>query len=178
MVRAGWPRGGAETDDGVVDRFRTHPVQLGIAVWLVLGSLAAVLIWQLDTGDRRLGARLRAYGVTTLGTVTGTDAANHNTVFYSYVVNGLTYHSGYFGNGPEGGAKQLTVGQRIHVVYDSEDPSRSCYCRVADLAKSLDWWRTLLAGLFLASVGSVVVTLGISRRWWSRGSGGTPRENT
>jgi hypothetical protein len=172
MIRAGWSRGQASTTMiGVLDRFRTHPVQLGIAVWLALGSVAAVFIWQLDTSDRTLGSRLSAHGVTTLATVTGTDAANHNTVFYSYVANGRTYHSGYFGRGPEGDASQLTVGQRIHVVYDSEDPSASCYCSVADLAKSSDWWRTLLAGLFLASVGSVAVTLGISRRWKGQGPG-------
>jgi len=160
------------TDDGRVDRLRTHPVVLGIAVWLLFGSVAAAVIWRLDSADRGLGSRLRGHGVTTLGTVTGTDPANHNTVFYSYVADGRTYRSGYFGDGPEGDAHHLTVGQRIHVVYDAEDPSSSCYCDVAMLAKSSDWWRALLAGLFLASIASVVVTLGLSRRWRGRGSSG------
>ncbi len=107
---------------------KPHPIVIGVAVWLVLGSLATLAIWGFRSGDRSLGTRLRDHGVTTLGTVTGTDAADHNTVFYGYVVSGRTYQSGYFGDGPEGDASRLSVGERIRVVYDSQDPTASCYC--------------------------------------------------
>ena len=145
-------------------RLRPNPILLGLATWIVLGSIAALLVWVVNGGDRSLGSRLRAHGVTTLGAVTGTDAANHNTVFYRYVVNGRTYQSGYFGDGPEGGANQLAVGERVHIVYDSEAPAESCYCNVSLLSKSSDWWRALIAGLFVTSVISVIIALTIYRR--------------
>ncbi len=146
-----------------LDRLRAHPVVLGIVIWLLLGGVVGTAIW---ARDRSLGSKLRAHGVTTLATVTGIEPVNSNTVFYRYVVNGRIYDSGYFGDGPEGDARHLKVGQRIHVVYDTHDPSASCYCDVAILAKSADWWRSLLPGLFIASVVAVLIPIGI--HWWNK----------
>ena len=135
-----------------------------MTLWIVLAALATPIIWGLRSGDRSLGTALRDHGVTALGTVTGTDPANHNTVFYRFTARGIVYSSGYFGDGPEGVASQLTVGQRIHVVYDSEDPQQSCYCDARTLTKAADLWRSTLAALFVTSVVSVVATISLTMR--------------
>jgi hypothetical protein len=142
----------------------SRPLALGLVVWLLLGIIATLLIWQLDSAERNLGSRLRDNGVEALATVTAAEPSNHNNVSYRYVVEGVTYNDTSLGHGPEGGAADLTIGQRIHIVYDSTNPEASCYCVVATLRKPSDWWRTLIAGLFLSFVLSAVLTLGLVRR--------------
>jgi hypothetical protein len=90
--------------------------------------------------------------VEALAAVTAAEPSNHNNVSYRYVVEGVTYKDTSLGRGREGGAADLTVGQRIHIVYDRTNPEAACYCVVATLRKPSDWWRTLIAGLFLPSV--------------------------
>ncbi len=156
-------------------RLRSHPIVFGLVIWLVLGAFATLLIWGADGSNRSLGTALRDHGAIITGKVTGTDPADHNSVSYSFVAHGKTYRTGYFGDGPQGVASELSVGQNITIVYDSQDPTQSCYCDVAILAKQADWWRTLIAGLFLASVISVVVTIALTRRKPHTASAATSR---
>ena len=109
-------------------------------------------------------ARLRDNGVEALAIVTAAEPSNHNRVSYRFVVDGVTYNDTSLGHGPEGAAADLTIGQRIHIVYDSTNPEASCYFVVATLMKPSDWWRSFIAGLFLTSVLSAVLTVGLVRR--------------
>jgi hypothetical protein len=80
------------------------------------------------------------------------------------VVAGRTYDEGCFGDGPEGDASKLVVGQSIHVVYDAANPARSCYCDVSTLSRGTSVASDVATAAFLTSVISVVITLMIRRR--------------
>ncbi|MDQ1674794.1 MAG: hypothetical protein QOC98_3356 [Frankiaceae bacterium] len=96
--------------------------------------------------------------------MTGTRPRDHNTVVYSYEVGGRTYADGSFAHPPNPEARELSVGDRIHVVYDARDPSVSCACNPRDEAKASQWWRRLIAGLFLGSLVSLVIVLNLEPR--------------
>lgn len=147
-----------------LDHIRAHPALAVLVVWVCLGSLAAAVIWGLQSGERTLGSELNAHGITTVGTVTATDSADQGTGTYSYVVGGRAYRSDYVGSGSVGSRGPLMVGERIQVVYDSQSPAVSCFCDVSSLSKPADWWRTLLVALLIALVLAMVIGLGISPR--------------
>jgi uncharacterized protein DUF3592 len=143
---------------------RAHVAVLFLLIWLCCTAVAAGAIYLVESSDRSLAAALRSDGVVTVARVTGTQPQNHNSVEYSYVVAGKRYEGGYFGDGPEGDASQLAVGQLIHVVYDSANPTRSCYCDVSTLSRGASVASDLVTAAFLTSVISVIITLMIRRR--------------
>src|SRR3954447_18163765 len=137
---------------------------LWVGVWIVCGLVATAGITALDYSNQKQFSALKERGVVAHATVTRTDPGNHNTVYYSFVANGTVYNSGGPSDPPNPVASQLSPGQPLHVVYDSSDPNVSCACDPYDEALSNVWWRRILAGMFLASVISVVITANIVRR--------------
>lgn len=135
-----------------------------IGIWLGCGVIAAVAIGLLDHSNQADLHRLDRYGVVVQARVTGTRPRDHNTVVYSYEVGGRTYADGSFAHPPNPEARELSVGDRIHVVYDARDPSVSCACNPRDEAKASQWWRRLIAGLFLGSLVSLVIVLNLEPR--------------
>jgi hypothetical protein len=135
-----------------------------VAVWLVCGVLAALLISVVERPNQALYSRLQRHGVVVAARVTRTEPTNHNTVYYSFVSGGRRYLSSDRSDPPNPIASRLAPGDHVHVVYDALDPSVSCACDPRREASSAQWWRQLIGGLFLAAIVAVVVTLGIERR--------------
>jgi hypothetical protein len=143
---------------------RAHVAVLFLLVWLCCAAVAAGAIYLAESSDRSLATALRSNGVVTLARVTGTQPQNHNSVEYTYVVAGKRYEEGCFGDGPEGDASHLAVGQSIHIVYDAANPTRSCYCDVSALSRGASVASAVATAAYLTSVISVVITLMIRRR--------------
>jgi len=83
-----------------------------------------------------------------------------------------TFESGGSSGPPNRDASKLKPGDRIHAVYDAQDPTVSCACDPRQLASSSVWWRRLIGGLFLGSIVAAVLTLNIERRLDRRRSRG------
>lgn len=149
----------------------TRPALIVTAGWICAGLALAAVLWGLQGGERSLGSALTAHGATAVATVTAGDPAGQGTASYRFAVGGRTYGTGYVGNGPGGPAGRLVPGDRIAVVYDTENPVLSCYCDVAGLSKAPDRWRTVVLALLVTAVPALVIGLGRSRR---RGEGGAP----
>ena len=70
--------------------------------------------------------RLMKTGLTIRGEVTNKQAANHQTVNYSFVVDGKTYtwggHAGDIGKE----FSQISIGQQVPVTYEPDNPTNSC----------------------------------------------------
>ncbi len=152
---------------------RLSGVRLGVAfllIWLGCGVIGALLISAMDHSNQALYSRLEHHGVAVNAVVTGTQPSNHNTVFYSFVADGRTYSSSDVSWPPNPEASQLAVGDKVYVVYDARDPNVSCACDPRAAAVPAQWWRRLIAGLFLGSIIAVVITrrLFVSRRVASR----------
>jgi Protein of unknown function (DUF3592) len=95
-----------------------------IGLWLVGAFVFGGLAFQVFSV--KLFYRLKREGVRTTGTVTRLEAANHQSVYYSFEVLGGTYSSigrAGFGN-PEFCC--LTVGQNVIVYYLPNEPFTSC----------------------------------------------------
>jgi hypothetical protein len=60
---------------------------------------------------------------------------------------------------------QLATGDQLDVVYDANDPSVSCACDPRQLAQAAQWWRRLIAGLFVGAVIALIITRAIQRRF-------------
>lgn len=107
------------------------------------------------SNESSLGQDLQRHGVRTVGTVTVADQSNHDHFEYSYTVKGQQYSgdSNSFTSAESADASQYQVGQRIPVIYDSEDPTQSCSCD-ADLLASSSWANDLFPFL----IGIPVVT--------------------
>jgi hypothetical protein len=58
----------------------------------------------------------------------------------------------------------LAAGDTIRIVYDRLHPEVSCACEPLDWAGYDQWWQNPIGGLFLASIGSVGLTMMIVRR--------------
>ncbi len=163
-----------DIDGGDARRPGLHGVRLVlifIGVWIVCGAFGALLLIGLDYRNQATYSQLEQHGVAVMARVTGTEPANHNTVLYSFVANGKTYSSGDRSELPNPYAGQLSVGDRVHVVYDRLNPTVSCACDPHRAAAPSRWWRRLLAGLYIGSVIAVVITLGIRRRREREGAG-------
>ena len=95
-----------------------------IGLWLVGALVFGGL--GLQVFSVKLFYRLKWEGVRTTGTVTRLQAANHQSVYYSFEASGRSYSSigrAGFGN-PE--FCRLIVGQNVTVYYLPDDPFTSC----------------------------------------------------
>jgi hypothetical protein len=99
--------------------FSTRHVVLYAIVWVVLAVGVAVLLGSLNLRDYMALAR---HGVATRGTVLKLEPEVHQTVRYSYRVDGVIHE----GKGTVGRGNpcfcDLTAGDRILVYYDAGDP--------------------------------------------------------
>lgn len=119
-----------------------------------------LIVRVVESGNRDLSSELKSHGVQTYGVVTAVSPSEHNTVSYSYSVNGRRYGPYYSDDGPQGRVDQLTVGQNIEIVYDSQDPRVSCYCYVSDIDTTSGWKSDISVGVLTASVLSTFVYIG------------------
>lgn len=97
-------------------------------VWTAFFSL----IWLLESHDRDLGDELARHGRVAVATVTSSDPGNHNSICFTYEVNGGTY-SGCGSADFDKEASQLPPGSQTHVTYDAENPNVYCVCTAASL---------------------------------------------
>lgn len=139
-----------------------------LTVWTVLTVLAATVMGALDWSNQQRYLALIHHGATISATVTRTDPADHNSVYYTFSTGGERYSSADSSEQPNPSAGALRVGQSLAVVYDVRNPNVSCACDPRDGARAGAWWRQLLGGAFVSSVVAVVITLGRRRRWRNR----------
>lgn len=135
-----------------------------LSIWFVCALVATGLVRAMTTVDRGLGNRLHSHGASVSATVTKLEPKNHNSVEYQFSVDGTTYSDGWFGDGFDGSADELVVGQSIHVFYDRTDPHYSCYCDPHGLYKEGQLWRNAIAGAFVSTIGAAVLTAMYLRR--------------
>jgi hypothetical protein len=142
-------------------RGRIWPSLLSVSISILLAlscylAVAALMFFgqELVFGDRKSTmAILSAHGQTTVASVTSTDP--HNSVCYAYVVAGTAYQACSGADYPGEHAAELTVGEAIHIVYDSSDPSVSCACVPQTQYAGLSSGSLLLA----ASLGAIAPAL-------------------
>jgi hypothetical protein len=94
-----------------------------LLLWFLSASLIAVLA---SRGNLVGFYRLTHWGVSARGVVTALEPGNHQSVHYSYEVDGSSYSGiggGGFGNPAFG---FLSVGQAVFVYYLPNEPSVSC----------------------------------------------------
>jgi hypothetical protein len=135
-----------------------------VGVWLACGAVASIAISALDHSNQKVYAQLERHGVVVAATVTRTDPSNHNTVYYTFTVDGQTYNSADRAWPPNPEASRLAVGGSVYVVYDSRNPTISCACDPHAAAIPNQWWRRSITGLYLGSVIAVVITISVYRR--------------
>jgi hypothetical protein len=116
-----------------------------VAVWGIFFGI----FWSLESRERRLGDELTKYGLVTLATVTSSDPANHNTICFTYEVNGKPY-SGCDNADFDKDASQLPVGSQAHITYDSRDPSIYCSC-TAESLQSNSYWAPIVGAFWLGT---------------------------
>ena len=108
-----------------------------VCIWALLGTGGAWLTAFLGNGDRARYDPLVDHGrVASNAVVTATDPGDHNTVYYEFTVSGISYSSSDFSDPPNRDAGALSVGERLHVVYDVDNPSDSCSCTPSAAAKA------------------------------------------
>lgn len=94
-----------------------------ILLWLAGASLIAI---GLGSFNIPLLYALVHKGIPTCGTIIAIDSQNHNSVRFSYEVNGKTYY-GVQQGGVSGNGSDFSPYCRDNVVYYlSENPERSC----------------------------------------------------
>jgi hypothetical protein len=76
--------------------------------------------------SRSTMAILSVHGQDTVATVTSIEP--HNSVCYAYVIAGTAYGDCSGADYPGEHSASLTIGQQIHIVYNSSDPTLSCAC--------------------------------------------------
>jgi len=70
--------------------------------------------------------RLSKQGVHANALVTALEPNNHNAVYYSYNVNGLSYSGAGTASSVDRQSKTMTIGETVPIVYDPADPNSSC----------------------------------------------------
>ena|SRR5438270_218647 len=102
---------------------------------LVMATSFIVLIclstwWAVASSntDRRVKTDFLNHATLSTATVTRAEPDQHNTVEYTYMVDGITHHGADAANGLDGPASGLRVGQQIRIYYDNRDPDKSCDC--------------------------------------------------
>lgn len=148
-----------------------RPVRVYLCIWFVCALTATGVVRLMSIVDRDLGNRLHSHGASVSATVTKLEPNNHNSVEYRFSVDGTTYSDGWFGDGFEGTAGELVVGQSIHVFYDKTDPDYSCYCDPGFLYEEGQLWRNALAGAFVSTIGAAALTAVYLRRRTRRVNG-------
>jgi hypothetical protein len=124
---------------------------------MVLGTS----LWSLFIrGNLNLEATLRERGVTTTATVVRTDPDNHDSIRYSYIVDGRTYEKQSGADAPNPGADQLSAGDPVTITYDARDPRTSCACTPREEWQG--WGLVLFGGVSLGGFFLVVVASAIT----------------
>ena len=132
---------------------------------LLVALLAGMLVFfgskaiSNGSGESTLGHDLKSRGVHTVGTVTAT--GQHDYFSYSFMVDGSQYsgNTNAFLAGQTLDAGQLHLGQHIPVIYDANDPQRSCSCDVNLLTNTA--WSGELVPLFFVILGTVAGGVGM-----------------
>jgi hypothetical protein len=145
-------------------RIAPRLVLLIVAVWLASWAVFALLIVFLDQGNQRSYGDLKKNGAPVLAIVTATAPSNHDTVYYSFKVNGRRYSTGDFSLPPNPDATHLVVGGHVYVTYDRRNPTISCACDPFRAAAPAVWWRRALVGIAGGSVWAIIITIAILRR--------------
>jgi len=135
-----------------------------VGVWLACGAVVSIAISALDHSNQKVYVQLEKRGVVIAATVTRTEPSHHNTVYYTFAVDGKTYNSADRAWPPNPEASRLVVGGSVYVVYDSRNPTISCACDPRAAANPNQGWRRSIVGLYGGSVIAAVITVGVYRR--------------
>jgi len=139
-----------------------------ILIVALVPILAFIVSLALSHGssESSLGHDLQSHGVRATVTVTVTAAApsNHDYFAYGYMVEGSHYSgdTASFTSGQTVNASQLHFGEHIAVIYDANNPERSCSCDINLLASSA--WSNDLGPLVIVIPGTAVMVFALLRR--------------
>lgn len=126
--------------------------------WLLTALAVGLFMFAVDRDEQRTAQALVDHGLVVTAVVTGTAPSDHNTVFYAFTVNGTRYATSDRSDAPNPEARDLRVGDPLHVVYDARDPNVS---RAGDPRDTLKQGRPVsrvIIGLYGGLVGPVVLT--------------------
>jgi hypothetical protein len=132
--------------------------------FLVAGAFFG-LFWLIESTQRDLGALLSKNGVVTTATVTRSEPQDHNTICFTYSVDGVPYSgcdSASFGKV----ASELPPGSSTFVTYDRTNPLVYCACPAELLvrnAREAPVVGALVMGTFLWAS----MTVGVLKRKWT-----------
>ena len=134
-------------------------ILLTFLIWLAsaiaFGLIGVVeLDWQKWDG-------LARHGVATAGRVENKEPENHNSIRYSYSVNGNHYSGPGSAGGENPSFDQLQIGDRVKVMYDSRDPAQSILGSAQSQARSIN-----TGILFLTVLGPVSLIFALYRKGW------------
>ena len=126
--------------------------------YAIAATLWFAFFWFQESDDRRLGGILSNRGVVTSAHVTESFPNQHNTICFTYTVNGSDHYGcdfAHFG----ASAAQLPPGSSTSVTYSADDPNVYCACSADSLVRNAReapfvgalfgvlLWTALLAGL-------------------------------
>jgi hypothetical protein len=106
-----------------------------VGSYVVIWSAFFAFFWTVGSRDRQLGDELASHGVITTATVTQSTPENHDTICFTYDVNGTQYSgcgAADFGKN----ASQLPPGSQTKVIYDARNPAVYCSCTPAELQQN------------------------------------------
>jgi len=106
-----------------------------VGMYVVLASAWFAVGWLIESTQRDLGAVLSKNGVVTTASVTRSEPQNHNTICFTYSVNGVAYtgcDSAHFGKT----ADQLPPGSSTLITYDATNPAVYCACPAESLVRN------------------------------------------
>ena len=128
---------------------------------ICLGIVAAIALsipLGITLNEANQHALLQKTGQVTDGRVTKKHCENHGKLAYAYTVSGQTYKG--FGTLHGKSCHEVTVGDRIPIVYAAEKPQLS-------RSDSLEAWRSTIVGSYVAlalvGLGALTVILRITR---------------
>jgi len=103
-------------------------------LYVLAAGIWFAISWASTSYQRDLGAALSKSGAVTTATVTISEPENHNSICFTYSVNGVTYagcDSAHFGKL----ARELPRGNTTLVTYDTNNPTVYCACPADSLVR-------------------------------------------
>ncbi|KAA2254488.1 hypothetical protein F0L68_30370 [Solihabitans fulvus] len=129
-----------------------------VAAW-VLVTAALVDLHMTSHPSAVAEQALYEHGIHSEAVVTETEPENRNTVHYEFHAAGQTYARVGSADPPNPLARELSVGNRIRIVYDSRDPNQSCACEPRKYSTELDVVGIVIRSTIVAIVVGPTVAL-------------------
>ena len=128
----------------------------GLIYAVLLGAFGILGITALDWSQYR---HLAQVAVKTVGRVNTKEPGNHNSIRYSFKVNGLFYHGIGRGGGENPTFDQLQTGSEVVVYYDPENPDSSFLGNPKEQAADVT-----TGVVFITFFGSLITMISLYRK--------------